>query len=103
MSQNLQPSKQRIQVIDAFRGFALAGIVLIHMVEQFVAGPPTSAFLDMQSNSLADQIVQGLIGFFFSGKFFALFSILFGLSYYLQMKRAEDKGINYQGKHHISP
>ena len=34
MSQN----NPRILSVDAFRGFALAGIVLVHFVEQFIAG-----------------------------------------------------------------
>ena len=70
---------QRIISIDALRGFALAGVVLVHMVEQYIAGPAPEGFME-GVNGLPDQIVQGLLQFFFSGKFFALFSILFGLS-----------------------
>lgn len=31
--------QDRILVIDALRGFVLAGIVLVHFVEQFLGGP----------------------------------------------------------------
>ena len=74
MSLTLQT--QRINSIDALRGFALGGVVLVHMVEQYIAGPTPEGFME-GVNGLPDQIVQGLLQFFFSGKFFALFSILF--------------------------
>ena len=88
---------QRIISIDALRGFALAGVVLVHMVEQYIAGPAPEGFME-GVNSLPDQIVQGLLQFFFSGKFFALFSILFGLSFAIQMQSAEKKNIKFGGR-----
>jgi len=87
----------RINSIDALRGFALAGVVLVHMVEQYIAGPAPEGFME-GINSLPDQIVQGFLQIFFAGKFFALFSILFGLSFSIQMKSADDKGINFAGR-----
>jgi uncharacterized membrane protein YeiB len=35
----LKPVQDRIHIIDAFRGFALAGIVFVHFTEQFIGGP----------------------------------------------------------------
>ena len=35
----LKPTLNRIEIIDALRGFALAGIVIVHMVEQYLAAP----------------------------------------------------------------
>lgn len=32
-------SPSRIHALDALRGFALAGITLAHMIEQFIAAP----------------------------------------------------------------
>ena len=95
MSLTLQT--QRINSIDALRGFALGGVVLVHMVEQYIAGPTPEGFME-GVNGLPDQIVQGLLQFFFSGKFFALFSILFGLSFTIQMQSAEKKKINFGGR-----
>ena len=95
MSLTLQ--NQRINSIDALRGFALGGVVLVHMVEQYIAGPTPEGFME-GVNGLPDQIVQGLLQFFFSGKFFALFSILFGLSFTIQMQSAEKKKINFGGR-----
>ncbi|MGF1671918.1 MAG: hypothetical protein ACFCU6_15850 [Balneolaceae bacterium] len=34
------PLLKRIEIIDALRGFALAGIVFVHFAEQFLAAPP---------------------------------------------------------------
>lgn len=85
---------KRINSIDALRGFALAGVVLVHMVEQYIAGPTPEGFME-GVNGLPDQIVQGLLQLFFSGKFFALFSILFGLSFAIQMQSAEKKNVEF--------
>lgn len=88
---------ERINSIDALRGFSLAGVVLVHMVEQYIAGPPPEGFLE-GLNGIPDQIVQGFIQLFLTGKFFALFSILFGLSFTIQMQSAEKKGVKFGGR-----
>ena len=97
-SQTLQaPVKNRIISIDALRGFALAGVALVHMVEQYIAGPHPDGFME-GVNGIPDQISQGIIGIFFTGKFFALFSILFGLSFSIQMESARNKGQKFGGR-----
>jgi len=97
-SQTLPPPvKNRIISIDALRGFALAGVALVHMVEQYIAGPHPEGFME-GVNGIPDQIIQGIIGIFFTGKFFALFSILFGLSFSIQMESAQNKGQKFSGR-----
>ncbi len=91
---SLTVQTKRIHSVDALRGFALAGVALVHMVEQYIAGPTPEGFME-GVNSLPDQIVKVLLQLFFTGKFFALFSILFGLSFAIQMKSAEDKNIHF--------
>jgi len=88
------PEKSRIVIVDALRGFALAGVAIVHMVEQYIAGPPPEGFME-GINSLPDQIISGTIGVLLIGKFFALFSILFGLSFSIQMESAERRGTNF--------
>lgn len=88
---------QRIHSIDALRGFALAGVALVHFVEQYIAGPSPEGFMT-DINGLPDQIIQGFLQLFFTGKFFALFSILFGLSFSIQMQSAADKNIKFEGR-----
>lgn len=92
MSTTIQ--SKRIHSVDALRGFALAGVALVHMLEQYIAGPSPEGFME-GVNSIPDQIVQGLVQLFFTGKFFALFSILFGLSFAIQMQSAEKKNIKF--------
>ena len=88
---------KRINSIDALRGFALAGVAIVHMVEQYIAGPAPEGFME-GINGIPDQIIQGIITIFFTGKFFALFSILFGLSFSIQMESADQKGLRFDGR-----
>lgn len=71
---------QRIAAVDAFRGFALAGIVVVHMVEQYLATMPPEDLMAAVRITVGDQVVEALLFLFVRGKFFALFSFLFGLS-----------------------
>ncbi|MBT8237757.1 MAG: DUF418 domain-containing protein [Croceitalea sp.] len=89
---------KRIEIIDALRGFSLAGIVFAHFLENFVAGPlPETAIASMNAG-IMDQIANGLVDFFLRGKFFALFSFLFGLSFFIQMENGEKRGIYFGGR-----
>ena len=86
----------RIEVVDSLRGFALAGIVLVHFVEQFIGGPIPEEQQAGLLQGITDYIVTAILQIFFIGKFFALFSLLFGLSFYIQMDRAAQKGQPYR-------
>ncbi len=87
---------ERLIVVDALRGFALAGIVFVHFVEQFLGGPIPQDETTIMLHGIPDYIVMGIIQLLFSGKFFALFSLLFGLSFYIQMEGAAQKGQKYK-------
>ncbi len=78
----------RIEVIDVLRGFTLLGIIIVHFTEQYYAGQPPEAHMNFTAKNLADQIVSGLTGIFIQGKFFMIFSFLFGLSFYLQSSKS---------------
>lgn len=92
----LKPVLNRIDIIDAFRGFALAGIVFVHFVEQFIAGPAPEGAMQAVVQGPLDQGVDIFINLFLRGKFFALFSILFGLSFFIQMDRAAQRGMDFR-------
>lgn len=95
-AQNAITSVRRIEIMDALRGFALAGIVFAHMLENFVGGPiPPETVKDM-APGIIDQIASGLVDFLFRGKFFALFSFLFGLSFFIQMDNAQQRGKRFE-------
>jgi uncharacterized protein len=92
----ISDQNNRIYSIDALRGFALAGIVLVHFVEQFIGGSVPEEQSAKMLQGIPDYIVAGILQLFFSGKFFALFSILFGLSFYIQMDNSAKKGKDYR-------
>ncbi len=85
---------QRIEVIDVLRGFTLLGISIIHFVEQYYAGAPPEEHANFMTHNLFDQIVMGFVSFLISGKFFMIFSFLFGLSFAIQLN-------NNQGDPHF--
>ncbi|CAM4053106.1 hypothetical protein BAMA_00240 [Bacillus manliponensis] len=68
---------QRVEAIDAVRGFALFGILLVNMVF-FQFG--TSANEKITFIFAADKGANWFINFFGSGNFVSLFSFLFGMS-----------------------
>lgn len=82
-------SQERIQVIDVLRGFTLLGIILVHFAEQYYAGQPPKIHENYGAHNLADMIVQGFIGIFISGKFFMIFSFLFGMSFFIQLNKSD--------------
>lgn len=87
--------KKRLAIVDALRGFSLAGIVIVHMVENYIGGPAPEEAFAATTPGIADQIVNVFIFIFLRGKFFALFSFLFGLSFFLQMDSAGSKGKSF--------
>jgi uncharacterized protein len=85
---------KRIEIIDSLRGFSLWGILISHLSIFFEAFDATG--LNGSDPSIPNIVISIINGIFFSGKFFAIFSFLFGLSFYIQMDRAAQKGINFQ-------
>ncbi len=79
----------RIEIIDVLRGFTLLGIILVHFTEQYYAGQPPKIHENFGAHNLADMIVSGFIGIFISGKFFMIFSFLFGMSFFIQLDKSD--------------
>jgi uncharacterized protein len=90
-------SNARLDIVDALRGFALAGIVIVHMVEQFIGSPRHQEVWVVEAN-LIDQIVMSLNFIFIGGKFFSIFALLFGMSFALMMSSAEARGERFTGR-----
>jgi uncharacterized protein len=93
---NLKP--ERLDVVDALRGFALLGIVIVHFMEQYLGGPTPQEHNNYTQHIAADSIFEGMANFLLRGKFFMLFSFLFGLSFTLQMDNAAKRGVNFSGR-----
>ncbi len=79
----------RITVIDALRGFALAGIAVVHFGEQYLGYLPPPGHRTYSTPTPLDGLLEAFCWLFIRGKGFGLFSLLFGLSFALQMQRAE--------------
>ena len=94
----LQPiaAHERIAPLDALRGFALGGILLMNM-EAFV-GPLAGSYTGLDPGlSGADRIADSLVYFFVQGKFFTLFSLLFGMGFAVMARRADAAGRPFAG------
>ena len=62
----------RINVIDSLRGFALAGIVLAHMIEHYTGALPPPELVASFEKGTLDQVIKSLMFTFVMGKFFAM-------------------------------
>jgi uncharacterized protein len=92
----LSSSGERIAVVDVLRAYALFGILITHSVTGFLAGQePTQDFM---LQSTADRAVSQLEHLFTFGKFYTIFSFLFGLSFAIQLRNATQKGAGFSGR-----
>ena len=88
--------KKRINSIDALRGFALIGIMLLHCMERFdltIIPEVASPFWQR-----VDTFVYEAMYSLFAGKSYAIFSFLFGLSFYMQMDSQAAKGYDFRAR-----
>jgi uncharacterized protein len=90
-------SGTRIEAVDVLRGFTLFGIALIHFVEQYYAGPRPESVATHGGNEIADGIAEAFVSIFIMGKFFMIFSFLFGLSFFIQLSGSDSRN-NFLGR-----
>ena len=76
------PVSQRVDVVDALRGYALLGLFLVHCVERFEL-----YWLDPQPDGWFE-----LVFALFAGKAFAVFALLFGFSFATMMENERSRG-----------
>lgn len=80
----------RIQALDVLRGLAVGGILIGNL--QWFSGygwlPTSFAAL----NPATDQLGRFLVHTLVEGKFYSIFSLLFGFGFALQIARAEERG-----------
>ena len=87
-------TNSRIDVADILRGFAIGGIVLIHFIEQlnFYKFPEASSeFMASLNQSVFDSIF-----FMLASKMYAIFSMLFGLSFFIQHDNQAQQGKDFR-------
>jgi len=86
------PARERHDLIDALRGFALGGVLLVNLayfsLYEYLPDPSRAALPTARFDALALQVMELLVNI----KFITLFSLLFGLGFSLQMERAQADG-----------
>ncbi|WP_027963898.1 DUF418 domain-containing protein [Halalkalibacillus halophilus] len=85
-----QPTQNRNHSIDAIRGFALFGILMVNYLSfhspHFMYGG-----MDEFHTSSGDQTILTIIDWFFQASFYPLFSLLFGIGIYMMYIRLQAK------------
>ena len=87
----------RIDLVDALRGFAVLAIMLLHNIEHFnlyVFPDPPSEFIGKIDTAIWDTMF-----FLFSGKAYALFALLFGFSFHIQYTNYAKKGGDFRWRY----
>jgi len=85
---------ERIATLDVLRGLALLGILLMNM-EAF-AGPLDLSFTGIDPHWQGmDRWADAFVYVFVQGKFFTLFSLLFGAGFAVMARRAEAAGRDF--------
>ena len=90
---SLKPNT-RIDVADILRGIAIGGIVLIHFIEHlnfYLFPEPSSQFM-----ATLNQNVWDTTFFLLAGKMYAIFSMLFGLSFFIQHDNQAQLGVDFR-------
>lgn len=87
------PNK-RITVIDALRGFALLGVILMHMLQHF--GIFSGLRPEEAQFPILDGAIQWLANNVIMGRFINIFACLFGLSFFIQMNSAARRGVDFR-------
>lgn len=83
----------RIEVVDALRGFAVMAIILVHNLEHFIF-PVYPANSPGWLNVLDQGIFNGIFSLF-AGKAYAIFALLFGLTFYIQAHNQKNQGKDF--------
>ena len=93
MSQEIAPvsKKQRIEILDVIRGFAIFGIIIANI--QSWSGYKFISFDVLQTLPHYDlnSIGKYLFMFFIDTKFYTIFSLLFGIGFYIQFHKFRDE------------
>lgn len=84
--------QNRIGGIDALRAFALLGILLVHTTQLYNFN---NSYNDFSYFSKSGTFIQDFIFHYGSGRFATLFSILFGTSFYLILRKPNYSQIKF--------
>ncbi len=83
-------SNERVQLLDVLRGVAIFGMFTVNMTADIWWGD-TFRETDL---ALPDFVALVWVDLFTNGKFITIFSFLYGIGFFVQMKRINDRVIN---------
>src|SRR6476469_1190590 len=81
---------ERLDVVDVLRGLAVAGILIGNL--QWFSGYGMMPDSMRETWPAWDKAAHFMVHFFVEGKFYSIFSFLFGFGFALQMARAKERG-----------
>ncbi|MFO8236034.1 MAG: DUF418 domain-containing protein [Bacteroidales bacterium] len=93
MSTRVSPLRpaERIVLIDALRGLAIFGIFMVNM--QYMYEPMTKMLISSSQDAPIHQLIsESFIKFFFEGKFYVIFSMLFGFGFWIFLNKSTSDG-----------
>lgn len=85
----------RIHVVDAFRGFAVMAIFLVHNIEHFISGIYPDAGAQPDWLNILDKAVFSFTFSLFAGKAYAIFALLFGFTFSLLFAKQQALGKDF--------
>ena len=94
MEHEMPLKSPRIEVVDALRGFAVMAIMFLHNIEHFNFYEFPEVTSDFMKS--LDKGVWDTLFFLFSGKAYAIFSLLFGFSFFIQYNNQARKGKDFR-------
>ncbi len=85
-------TNERVEIIDLLRGIALLGILVVNIP---IMNAPFVTEIGQFSlwTDPANKTAMWVIKFFFTGKFYTLFSMLFGIGFYFFLKKADENAV----------
>ncbi|MCH5247988.1 MAG: DUF418 domain-containing protein [Muribaculaceae bacterium] len=93
---SLQPvsSSERFVVLDALRGFAILGICMANFPEFSLYTFLEEGVAELMATAGIDRIAKYFLSIFIDGKFYSIFSLLFGIGFSIIISNALRKGVN---------
>ena len=87
-------TSERYVILDALRGFAILGICAANYPEFSLYTFQSKEITDAMPTADIDRVLRFLLYFLVDGKFYTLFSLLFGIGFSIIISNAARKGAN---------
>jgi uncharacterized protein len=94
MTNSTHTASSRLDLVDALRGFAIVSIMMLHNIEHFdlyFTPPGAPAWLQSLNQGIWDTMFA-----LFGGKSYAVFALLFGLTFHLQFDARAQRGDDFR-------